>query len=292
MSDLIELQSILEDAEIWLLAVLAITELVIDLAWRNRRNYRDSAVNIAIAIVYSIVNATIGYAVAFSGLTFFSQLSWMQIPTNGWTILLAAMVADVIYYWEHRTEHRIRFFWAYHNVHHSSTDYNLTVASRLSWVEACFLWIFYIPMALIGFDPLLIIISVSMNAAYQTWIHTQKIDRLGILDRIVNTPSLHRVHHASNSNYIDKNFGGILMIWDRLFGTYQPEEETPVYGLTKNIKTNNPLKINAIGYQQICKNIFKSKSVKDLWQSIFGSLSSKPKQYFTVDKNIQTTDRT
>ena len=185
---------------------------------------------------------------------------------------LAIAIADFIYHWEHRTEHQIRFFWVYHNVHHSSMDYNYTVASRLSWVETFFLWIFYIPMALIGFDPWLIIIAVQINAAYQTWIHTQKIDRLGILEKIVNTPSLHRVHHASNSNYIDKNFGGILMIWDRLFGTYQPEEETTVYGLTENINTNNPIKINAIEYQRIGKYIAESKSWKEIWQSIFGSL--------------------
>ena len=135
MSNLIELQSMIEDAEIWLLAVMAIAEIVIDLTRRNRRNYRDSAANIAIAMVYSIINVTIGYAVAFGGLTFFSQFSLTQIPTNGGTIFLVAIVADVIYYWEHRTEHQIRFFWAYHNVHHSSMDYNYTVASRLSWVE-------------------------------------------------------------------------------------------------------------------------------------------------------------
>lgn len=272
MSNLIKLQSIIEDGEIWLLAVMAIIEIVIDLTRCNRRNYRDSAANTAIAIVYSIVNVTIGYAVAFAGLTFFSQLSLTQIPTNGWTLILAIAIADFIYYWEHRTEHRIRFFWAYHNVHHSSMDYNYTVASRLSWVEACFLWIFYIPMALLGFDPILILVAVQINAAYQTWIHTQKIGRLGILDRIINTPSLHRVHHASNPRYIDKNFGGILMIWDRLFGTYQPEIETPVYGLTENINTNNPIKINAIEYQRIGKNITESKSWKEIWQSIFASL--------------------
>lgn len=273
-----ELSQGIEEVEFWFLVVLAIVEMGIDLLFAHKRNYQDTVANIAIAIVYSITSTTIIYLVVLAGLAFFSQFSLSKIPTNGWTLILAVMIADFIYYWEHRTEHRIRFFWAYHNVHHSSTDYNLTVASRLSWVETCFLWIFYIPMALLGFNPLLILIAVQIDAAYQTWIHTQKIGCLGILERIINTPALHRVHHASNQNYIDKNFGGILMIWDRLFGTYQAEEKAPVYGLTKNIETNNPILINTLEYQRIARYISKSRSVIEVWSSIFGTLDWQPKK--------------
>ncbi|MEN9520371.1 MAG: hypothetical protein RLZZ381_2959 [Cyanobacteriota bacterium] len=272
MLNISELSQGIEEVEFWFLVVLAIIEIGIDLFFAHKRNYQDTVANIAIAIVYSITSTTIIYLVVLAGLAFFSQFSLSKIPTNGWTLILAVMIADFIYYWEHRTEHRIRFFWAYHNVHHSSTDYNLTVASRLSWVETCFLWIFYIPMALLGFDPLLILIAVQIDAAYQTWIHTQKIGCLGILEKIINTPALHRVHHASNQNYIDKNFGGILMIWDRLFGTYQAEEKAPVYGLTKNIRTNNPILINTLEYQRIAKYISKSRSVREVWSSVFGTL--------------------
>ena len=251
-----------------LIVLLVAIEIGIDLVQKNQRNYRDTIANIAIAVIYQFTSTTIGYWCAFAGLTFFSQYSLIHWE-NSWTMLLAVIVADFLYYWEHRTEHRIRFFWAYHNVHHSSTDYNLTVASRLSWIEVCILWIFYIPMALIGFNPLQIFIAVQIVALYQIWIHNQKIGRLGILERVINTPALHRVHHASNPLYIDKNFGGILIIWDRLFGTYQSETETPIYGLTKNIHTNNPLKINANEYRYLIRDIVNSRSFKEIWREIF-----------------------
>ena len=132
-------------------------------------------------------------------------------------------------------------------------------------------------MALLGFNALLIFLGVQINAAYQTWIHTQKIDKLGWLEKMINTPALHRVHHGSNLHYIDRNFGGILIIWDRLFGTYEPEREKPVYGLTENINTRNPLKIQAIEYQRILRYVSQSKSLKEIWQSIFGNLHYSPK---------------
>ena len=258
--------------------VFATIEVGIDWFCHNCRSYRDTAANIAIAISYQLINSTIGYAIALAGITFFSQFSFTHLPVNILTMLLAIAIADFSYYWEHRTEHSIRFFWAYHNVHHSSTDYNLTVASRLSWLEVCFLWIFYIPMALLGFDPLQILIAVQMTALYQIWIHTQKIGSLGILEKIINTPSLHRVHHGSNSIYIDKNFGGVLMFWDRLFGTYQPETEPVVYGLTENINTNNPIEINAIEYRRMGKYISQTRSLKEIFYSVFGNLAWKPEK--------------
>ena len=276
MLDMAALAKGIEELDFLILIVLAIIEVVIDLICHNKRDYKDTGANITIAIIYSITTATIGYGIALAGLKFFGQFSLINIPINGWTLILAILIADFIYYWEHRTEHRVRFFWAYHNVHHSSTDYNYTVASRLSWIETCVVWIFYIPMALLGFNPLLIFLGVQISAAYQTWIHTQKIGRLGILEKIINTPALHRVHHASNPRYIDKNFGGILMLWDRLFGTYQPERETPVYGLTENINTHNPFKINAIEYQRIGKYISQSTSLQEIWHSVFGTLEWQP----------------
>jgi len=266
----------IEEYEFLFLVAVAVVEIAIDLVARSNRSYKDTGANVAIAVVYAVTSAIFGYAVAFSGLKFFSHFALFEIPVNTWTLILTVIIADFIYYWEHRVEHQVRFFWAYHSVHHSSTDYNYTVASRLSWVESCFLWIFYIPMALLGFNPLLIFLGVQISAAYQTWIHTQKIGKLGVLEKTINTPALHRVHHASNPRYIDKNFGGILMIWDRLFGTYQTEREKPVYGLTENINTNNPLKIQAIEYQRIARYVSKSKSKKEVWQSIFGDLKWKP----------------
>lgn len=268
MVDIIQLVNQIDSVSILPIVLLVAIEIGIDLVRKNQRDYRDTIANIAIATMDRFTNTTIGYFCAFAGLTFFSRYSLLHWEVNSWTIILAAIVADFFYYWEHRAEHHIRFFWAYHSVHHSSTDYNLTVASRLSWIEVYILWIFYIPMALIGFPPLLIFIAVQIVALYQFWIHNQKIGRLGILERVINTPALHRVHHASNPLYIDRNFGGILMIWDRFFGTYQSETETPIYGLTRNIKTNNPFKINVIEYYHLIRDIFKSHSLEEIWRSI------------------------
>ena len=183
MLDLSLLAKGIEELDFAMLITLAIIEVAIDLIAHNKRDYKDTGANIAIAIIYSLSTATIGYLIAFSGLAFFTRFSSVDLPIDGLTLILAISIADFIYYWEHRIEHQIRFFWAYHNVHHSSTDYNYTVASRLSWVETYFLWIFYIPMALLGFDPLLIFVGIQISVAYQTWIHTQKIGRLGVLER-------------------------------------------------------------------------------------------------------------
>ena len=135
----------IEEWEFLFLVAVAVIEIAIDQVSRSQRDYKDTRANIAIAIVYAITSAVFGYAIALTGLQFFARFSLYEIPVNAWTLILAVIIADFLYYWEHRTEHQIRFFWAYHNVHHSSEDYNYTVASRLSWVESCFLWIFYIP---------------------------------------------------------------------------------------------------------------------------------------------------
>lgn len=276
MLKIAELESWIEQVDFLLLLVLTMVEIGIDCFYQNQRNYQDTMANILIGIGYQLINTTLGYVCAFVGISFFSQFSLIHLGFNGWTMIPAIAIADFLYYWEHRIEHNISFFWAYHNVHHSSTDYNLTVASRLSWVEVFVLWIFYIPMALIGFEPLQILIAVQITALYQFWIHTRKIGCLGILEKIINTPALHRVHHASNSSYIDKNFGGILIIWDRLFGTYQIETVIPVYGLTKNINTHNPFKINFIEYQKIIRYILQSKNFKEIWYVFIGTLLWKP----------------
>ena len=140
-----------------------------------------------------------------------------SIPFTWWSWIAAVLVADLTYYWMHRIEHEVSFFWAYHSVHHSSPEFNLTTGLRLAWIEGLIEWLFFIPMIMMGFEVTQTIIAISIVVAYQTWIHTEKIDKLGWADRIFNTPSVHRVHHGSNAKYIDKNYGGILMVWDRMF---------------------------------------------------------------------------
>jgi len=156
--------------------------------------------------------------------------------------LAALLVDDFAYYWFHRAHHEVRLFWAAHVTHHSSRQYNLATALRQTWVPMTSLP-FYAPLALLGFDPVMLATVHGINLLYQFWIHTEAIDRLGPLEAVLNTPSHHRVHHASNVQYLDRNYGGMLIVWDRLFGTFEREVEAPVYGLTKNIATRNPFAI-------------------------------------------------
>jgi sterol desaturase/sphingolipid hydroxylase (fatty acid hydroxylase superfamily) len=255
---------------------IVLVEILLDFVLKQHRNYKETFANVAIGVVQEGINSLAANAVGLIGLSLFALLSLWQLPINIWTILLSVVFTDFCYYWNHRAEHRIQLFWAHHSVHHSSTDFNLTVALRLSWVENFILWIFYIPLALIGFHPLLILIGLEIGGLYQVWIHNQKIGRLGILELIFNTASNHRVHHGANPIYIDKNYGGIFMIWDRLFGTYQPETEKVYYGLTENIGTSNVFKINLSGYLGMIANWRRSQTWEDRLRSLFGPPEWKP----------------
>lgn len=158
-----------------------------------------------------------------------------------WAALFLA--EDFCYYWFHRVSHESRFFWAAHVNHHSSQKYNLATALRQSWTTAFTGFIFWLPLPLLGFHPLMIVTQRAVSLLYQFWIHTEFIGKLGPIEWIFNTPSHHRVHHGSNPQYLDRNHGGILIVWDRLFGSFEPERERVRYGLTTNLSTFNPVVI-------------------------------------------------
>ena len=249
---------------------LTVAETLWDLYSSQRKGWKESAANFAIALVNSLLERTAFGLVFVVGLLITEPFAFLSLPHNWITWLLALIVADFTYYWMHRFEHEIRFFWAYHSVHHSSPEYNLTTAMRLAWIEGLFEWLFFIPMILIGFDVVQTIISLFIVVIYQTWIHTEKIGKLGIFDKIFNTPSVHRVHHGSNEQYLDKNYGGILIIWDRVFGTFQAEEEKVIYGITTPLGTSNPLTINVKEYADIFKDARHSGKMKNLLGYVFG----------------------
>ena len=249
---------------------LTIIETIWDLAKGHRKGWKESVANFAIALGNSLLERTAFGLIFVAGLLFTEPFALLSLPHNWMTWLLALIVADFTYYWMHRFEHEIRFFWAYHSVHHSSPEYNLTTAMRLAWIEGLFEWLFFIPMILIGFDVVQTIISLFVVVIYQTWIHTEKIGKLGFLDKILNTPSVHRVHHGSNEQYLDKNYGGILIIWDRMFGTFQAEEEKVSYGITTPLETSNPLTINVKEYADIFKDARHSGKLKDFFGYVFG----------------------
>lgn len=166
------------------------------------------------------------------------------IPFTWWAWLILVFTEDFVYYWNHRIAHESRLFWASHVVHHSSQKYTLATALRQTWSGSFYTFIFWIPLVFIGFHPVMILMQMSISLLYQYWIHTELITRLPTwFEAIFNTPSHHRVHHATNPQYLDRNHAGIFIIWDKLFGTFEPENEKPVYGLVTNINTHNPIKV-------------------------------------------------
>ena len=189
---------------------------------------------------------------------------------------------DFCFYWYHRTHHEIRILWAAHVNHHSSQHYNLSTALRQSWTSVFSHWVFMLPLALAGWRPDQILLVGLVNLIYQYWIHTESIGRMGILEWVLMTPSHHRVHHGSNAHYLDKNYGGLLIIWDRMFGTFQEEDERVNYGLTKNITSFNPVVIAYHEHAAILHDMWKARDWREAIRAVIASpasLAENPIQY-------------
>ena len=177
-------------------------------------------------------------------------------------VALAVAVAgwDFVYYWNHRFMHEWRHMWAIHVVHHSSEHYNLSTALRQAWTDVAGTFVPYGALALLGVRPNLILKARGINLLYQFWIHTELIDRLGPLEAVFNTPSHHRAHHGSNRQYLDRNYGSILIVWDRIFGTFEVEDERVVYGLTENIETFNPIRVALHEHVDMLRDVSEAPS--------------------------------
>ena len=195
---------------------------------------------------------------------------WVQIS-------LTLIIIDFIYYWFHRTSHRVRFFWGIHMNHHSSEEMNFLVSLRQAWFNPIFRVPFFFIMPLIGFNPLLTFVVGAASTLWAVIQHTQTIGKLGPLEWFMVTPSTHRVHHGVNDGYLNKNFGNIFIIWDRIFGTYAEEKETVVYGLTNNVKTFNAFKITAFSWIGYINDFKQSGSLVDKFLSFFGSPEWEPR---------------
>lgn len=184
------------------------------------------------------------------------------IPIAWWSFVLLFFADDFSYYWFHRISHECRFFWASHVVHHSSQHYNLSTALRQTWSGSFYSFVFWLWLPLLGFHPAMILLQMSLSLLYQFWIHTETINKLPKwFEAVMNSPSHHRVHHGSNPIYLDRNHAGILIIWDKLFGTFQAEldHEKVVYGLVTNIQTYNPIKVAFIEWYNMFKDAFSGK---------------------------------
>jgi len=195
-----------------------------------------------------------------------------EIGDAWWTWPLLIVLQDFCFYWAHRTHHEVRFMWAAHVNHHSSQHYNLSTALRQSWTEHLTALPFYLPLILLGFDPLTLMVVELLNLFYQYWVHTEVVGKLGWFGWVFNTPSHHRVHHGSNPEYLDRNHAGMFIIWDRMFGTFQPEEAPVRYGLTRNIDTHNPFRIAFHEWHAM----FRDVRTADHWRDALGYVFRPP----------------
>lgn len=196
-----------------------------------------------------------GYQLAILG--FFTKLTPFPLPRNSWVFLATFITADLIYYWFHRVSHAWKPLWAFHLIHHSAMHMNLTASYRLNWFSALISPLFFVPAVMLGMPAEYIVIAYALNLAYQFFLHTEVVGKLGFAENIMDTPSSHRVHHGCNPLYIDRNFGGVFIIWDKLFGTYQPETEKVIYGLTTGFVSYNPFVLVIKGF----KDLFVSKPI-------------------------------
>ena len=218
------------------------------------------------SIAMGLGNVFLGFfsktLVLFSFVYIYENFRFFTIPITWWSFILIFFADDFAYYWFHRVSHECRLFWASHVIHHSSQHYNLSTALRQTWSGGFYTFIFWLWLPLLGFHPAMILLQMSISLLYQFWIHTEAINKLPHwFEAIFNTPSHHRVHHGSNPLYLDRNHAGILIIWDKLFGTFQPELESEkvVYGLVTNINTYNPFKIAFIEWLQLFKDAFSGQ---------------------------------
>jgi sterol desaturase/sphingolipid hydroxylase (fatty acid hydroxylase superfamily) len=252
------------------LIILVILEWIY--SYKDKKDYYDSKDTLTATFI-GLVNAGMSAAikvVTFGIILFFYNMVPWAIPYTWWSFVLCIIWLDFWRYWAHRVAHENRFWWATHVTHHNSEKYNWSVSFRLSWTQHIKI-VFFIPVVLAGFHPVVFFICHQIEVLYQFWIHTEYIKKLPKpIEYIFTTPSHHRVHHARNDKYLDKNYGSTFIIWDRIFGTFQPEEEKADYGITTPVNSYNPITLNFHEWADIVKDVRHSKSVKEAYFMIFG----------------------
>ncbi len=267
------------------LALLGVEVWVAARGGRRVHDARDTAASLAMGLGSVVVGLGWG-GVAYATYAYLHRFSLFDVGSGPAAWILALVADDLCYYWFHRLHHEVRVLWASHVQHHSSERYNLSTALRQSWMPMTALP-FYAPLALLGFDPLMMVTVHSINLLYQFWIHTELLGRLGPLEAMLNTPSHHRVHHGSNLRYLDRNYGGILIVWDRLFGTFEPEGEPVRFGLTKNIGTFNPLRIAFHEWIAIARDVARARTLAARLGYLFGPPGWSPNRAGATSRELQ-----
>lgn len=254
------------------IALIIIEMLAVRFSKRGAYETRDSAASLFMGFGSTIAGAlTAGLYVASA--FYIYQFRLFDIGWTWWALILCFLGEDLAYYWFHRISHERRFWWASHVVHHSSQHYNLSTALRQTWTGNLALsFATKLPLFWIGFPPAMVFFFSGVSLVYQFWIHTETVGRLGPLEWVLNTPSHHRVHHATNPRYLDANYAGVLIIWDRLFGTFTPETDAdrPRYGIVSNLGTFNPLRIALHEWAGIARDLKHARSPGEMIGYVFG----------------------
>ena len=236
------------------------------LSRRARYDWRASGISLLDLVLRLLINLSLPLALSTPVTQWAQSHRLTNLHLDGWqTVLLLFIGQEFCYYWFHRAAHRVRWFWCNHSVHHSPNDLNLTAALRIGlFGKLTGTFIFFAPLVWIGFEPRLVMQTLALNLLYQFWIHATWIPKLGWMEYVFNTPSAHRVHHASNVPYLDANYGGVLIVFDRLFGTYVAErDDIPIrYGLVKPQHSYNPLRVEFAEWIALGKDITRARSLK------------------------------
>jgi len=249
-------------------------------AWIYRRQYaraypwKDSVTSLGVALGHQVTGVVNQLLIQGIMAVFVWQYRLFTVPDRSWWSYPLLFVAlEFAYYWYHRCAHEVRLMWATHSTHHSPNEMALSAAYRLGWTPFWSMsWVFFLPLVWLGFNPAAVFGMLAISLVYQFWLHTRLIPPLGWLEGILNTPSAHRVHHASNPEYLDKNYGGILMVFDRMFGTYIPEaSELEIrYGLVHRIESQNPLVVVFREWINIAKDLRHAPGWSARWHYVMG----------------------
>jgi alkylglycerol monooxygenase len=249
---------------------LILLELGVEYFSKNTTyDFGDSVSNIGTGALQQVSGTFVQVLTIGLYAAIFQYLAPVKMPNTWLTYVVLFVAYDFCYYWYHRKSHEISLLWGGHVVHHQSEHYNLSVALRQSSTGFLFAFLFYLPLAFLGFDPIAFAFVGGLNLLYQFWIHTEHIGKMGPLEWVFNTPSHHRVHHARDPKYIDKNYAGVFIVWDRLFGTFIEEDERPHYGVTKPLNSWNPVYANVVHYVDLFKAASKAHSFGDAWGILF-----------------------
>jgi sterol desaturase/sphingolipid hydroxylase (fatty acid hydroxylase superfamily) len=268
-----QLQELDDNTIIYFAAPVIVASVLIEwiVGIRKKRDYydkRDFMAAVAIGVGSVLLGSLLKVTIFYVTLLVYNAVPW-AIPRTWWSFVLCFILVDLVRYWVHRISHEQRMLWATHVTHHSSQKMNFSVSFRTGWTQHI-KFIFFLPLPFLGIDPMTFFVCHQLAVLYQFWVHTELIRRLPApLEYFLVTPSHHRVHHGSNSKYIDKNYGSTFIIWDRLFNTFQVEEERPVYGLTKPVTSYNPVYLVFHEWVDLWKDLLHARSWKEVWDLLF-----------------------